>query len=178
MENNPADEGLYIVMLSLHGLVRGEDLELGRDADTGGQIKYVVELAKKLSLDSRVSRVDLLTRQIFSPKVDEIYRHPVEKISDNAFIIRIPCGPKRYLRKEVLWPYLDSFSDQADQHIYRVGKLPDIIHGHYADAGYVGGQIARLLGIPFVFTGHSLGRVKKSATFGKRGGDSENRVLL
>lgn len=161
MENNPADEGLYIVMLSLHGLVRGEDLELGRDADTGGQIKYVVELAKKLSLDSRVSRVDLLTRQIFSPKVDEIYRHPVEKISDNAFIIRIPCGPKRYLRKEVLWPYLDSFSDQAVQHIYRVGKLPDIIHGHYADAGYVGGQIARLLGIPFVFTGHSLGRVKK-----------------
>lgn len=162
MENKPGDEGLYIVMLSIHGFVRGEDLELGRDADTGGQIKYVVELAKKLSLDSRVSRVDLLTRQIFSKKVDEIYHDPVERIADQAFIIRIPCGPKRYLRKEVLWPYLDSFSDRAVQHIHRVGKLPDVIHGHYADAGYVGGQIARLLGIPFVFTGHSLGRVKKA----------------
>lgn len=38
--------------------------------------------------------------------------------------------------------------------------MPDVIHGHYADAGYGGGQLARLLGIPFVFTGHSLGRVK------------------
>jgi sucrose-phosphate synthase len=39
--------------------------------------------------------------------------------------------------------------------------VPDVIHGHYADAGYGGGQLARLLGIPFVFTGHSLGRVKR-----------------
>jgi sucrose-phosphate synthase len=33
--------------------------------------------------------------------------------------------------------------------------------GHYADAGYVGAQLAKLLGVPFVFTGHSLGRVKR-----------------
>ena len=39
---------LYIVLISVHGLVRGHDLELGRDADTGGQIKYVVELARAL----------------------------------------------------------------------------------------------------------------------------------
>jgi sucrose-phosphate synthase len=161
MRNENKKNGLYIIMLSIHGLVRGKELELGRDADTGGQIKYVVELAKKLSNDSRVSRVDLLTRQIFSKKVDSIYNKSEEKITENAFIIRIPCGPRRYLRKEVLWPYLDSFSDQAVQYIRKIGKLPDLIHGHYADAGYVGGQIARLLGVPFVFTGHSLGRVKK-----------------
>ena len=39
--------------------------------------------------------------------------------------------------------------------------LPDLIHGHYADAGLGGAQLARLLHIPFVFTGHSLGRVKR-----------------
>ena len=33
--------GLYIMSLSVHGLVRGTDLELGRDADTGGQVLYV-----------------------------------------------------------------------------------------------------------------------------------------
>jgi hypothetical protein len=38
--------GLYIQMFSMHGLIRGRDLELGRDADTGGQTKYVVELAR------------------------------------------------------------------------------------------------------------------------------------
>jgi len=30
---------LYIVLISVHGLIRGHDLELGRDADTGGQTK-------------------------------------------------------------------------------------------------------------------------------------------
>nr|CAB3468528.1 unnamed protein product [Digitaria exilis] len=29
---------LYIVLISLHGLIRGENMELGRDSDTGGQI--------------------------------------------------------------------------------------------------------------------------------------------
>ncbi|MGA7990103.1 MAG: HAD family hydrolase, partial [Thermoanaerobaculia bacterium] len=32
---------------------------------------------------------------------------------------------------------------------------------HYADAGYVGTQLSRILGIPLVHTGHSLGRVKR-----------------
>lgn len=29
---------LYLVLISLHGLVRGERMELGRDPDTGGQV--------------------------------------------------------------------------------------------------------------------------------------------
>ncbi len=173
-------DGLYILMLSLHGLVRRDHLELGRDTDTGGQIKYVIELAKKLSQDPRVSRVDLLTRMVIDPKVDPIYSKKVEKIGKNAFIIRIPCGPRRYLRKEVLWPYLDSFSDQAVQYIHTVGRIPDLIHGHYADAGYVGGQISRLLGVPFVFTGHSLGRVKRLRLMenGMKETDIENRYNI
>ncbi len=36
-----------------------------------------------------------------------------------------------------------------------------MIHGHYADAGHVGAQIAGLLGVPLIFTGHSLGREKR-----------------
>jgi sucrose-phosphate synthase len=44
---------------------------------------------------------------------------------------------------------------------FRRNGLPDVIHGHYADAGAAGAQLARLLHIPFVFTGHSLGRVKR-----------------
>ena len=57
-------DGLYIVMLSIHGLVRGENIELGRDVDTGGQVTYVVEQARALAEHSAVARVDLLTRQI------------------------------------------------------------------------------------------------------------------
>jgi sucrose-phosphate synthase len=32
--------------LHLHGLIRSKNLELGRDADTGGQTQYVLELVK------------------------------------------------------------------------------------------------------------------------------------
>ena len=39
---------LYLAHFSIHGLLRGQNPELGRDADTGGQIRYVVELAKEL----------------------------------------------------------------------------------------------------------------------------------
>lgn len=31
-------ERLYVVLISLHGLVRGDRMELGRDSDTGGQV--------------------------------------------------------------------------------------------------------------------------------------------
>lgn len=151
---------LKITLISLHGLIRAEDAELGRDADTGGQIKYAVELAKELAAQPEVRQVELLTRQILDPKVSSDYARVEEPICDNAHIVRIPFGPKRYLRKEALWPYLDLFIDQALVHFRRSG-LPDIIHGHYADAGLAGAQLARLLHIPFIFTGHSLGRVKK-----------------
>lgn len=44
----PAEDKLYLLLISVHGLLRGHNLELGRDADTGGQTKYVVELARAL----------------------------------------------------------------------------------------------------------------------------------
>ena len=151
---------LKISLISLHGLIRARDPELGRDADTGGQIKYVLELAKELATHENVREVELLTRQIIDPKVGEDYAQLEEPISENAKIVRIPFGPKRYLRKESLWPYIEMFVDQVLVHYKRTG-VPHIIHGHYADAGLAGAQLARLLHLPYIFTGHSLGRVKR-----------------
>jgi sucrose-phosphate synthase len=152
---------IRIALISLHGLIRGEDLELGRDEDTGGQIRYVLELARALSEREDIERVDLITRQILDDRVSDDYAQLEEQIADKAFIVRIPFGPKRYLSKTKLWPYMEMFVDQCLNHFQRTRSVPDVIHGHYADAGYGGGQLARLMGIPFVFTGHSLGRVKK-----------------
>lgn len=154
-------KGLKFTLLSLHGLIRGSNLELGRDEDTGGQTRYLVEFSKALSQHPDVERVELITRQIIDPRFSEDYAQLQEKIADKAFIVRIPFGPKRYLYKAKLWPYMEVFVDQCLNYFKRTGNVPDVIHGHYADAGYGGGQLARLLGIPFVFTGHSLGRVKK-----------------
>jgi len=152
--------GLYLILVTVHGLVRGQDMELGQDADTGGQIKYVLELARALAAHDDVERVDVLTRQVIDSKISPDYAEPVEELAPGAQIIRLPCGPRRYLRKEVLWPYLDSLADQALKHIRRVGRIPDVIHAHYADAGYIGRRLCSLLEVPLVFTGHSMGRVK------------------
>ena len=158
--SEPGREGLYLVLISVHGLIRGHHLELGRDADTGGQIQYAVELARALVAHPAVDRVDLLTRQVFDPQVNPDYAEPREEIATGAHIIRLPCGPRRYLRKELLWPHLDTFIDNALQHMRRVGRTPDVIHSHYADSGYVGARLSQLLGVPMIHTGHSLGRVK------------------
>ncbi|HEY9052088.1 MAG TPA: HAD family hydrolase, partial [Gammaproteobacteria bacterium] len=72
------DNGLYILLISVHGLIRGHNLELGSDADTGGQIKYVIELARALAKHPDVGRVDLVTRLVNDPKVDDDYKQPVE----------------------------------------------------------------------------------------------------
>lgn len=156
-----SDSPLYVLMISLHGLIRGYDLELGRDADTGGQITYVVELSRTLAAHPEIGKVDLLTRAVLDPAVSPDYAAPEETLSAGARIIRLPFGPKRYLRKELMWPYLDELVDRCLHFLRQQGRLPDLIHTHYADAGYVGQQLSLLLGIPQVHTGHSLGRTKR-----------------
>jgi sucrose-phosphate synthase len=153
---------LNILMLSVHGLVRGEALELGRDADTGGQVKYVVELARALGEQPQVEQVNLITRLVDDPGVANSYQQPVERLSACAQIIRLPFAPRRYLRKEVLWPHLDQLVDRCLAWLRTQVRLPDVIHSHYADAGYVGEQLSLLLGIPLIHTAHSLGREKRS----------------
>ena len=152
---------LYIVLISVHGLIRGHDLELGRDADTGGQTKYVVELARALGERDDVEKVVLLTRRVIDSQVSPDYAKPVEQLSEKANIVRIECGEQKYLSKETLWDALENFSDNSLSWLKSHGRIPDVIHSHYADAGYVGSRLSHQLGVPLVHTGHSLGRSKR-----------------
>lgn len=146
-----------------------------------------MELAKALAKMPGVYRVDLFTRQIASPEVDWSYGEPAEMLntgpedgddtdhgeSSGAYIIRIPFGPRdKYLRKELLWPYIQEFVDGALAHIINMSKAlgeqigggqpvwPHVIHGHYADAGDSAALLSGALNVPMVLTGHSLGRNK------------------
>jgi sucrose-phosphate synthase len=150
-----------ICLLSIHGLIRARDLELGRDADTGGQTKYVVDLARALTRHPRVGEVLLVTRLIRDRSVGPDYAREEESLADGARIIRIPCGPDEYIAKEQLWDHLDSFADNLNDWLQDQPNLPNVVHSHYADAGYVGVRLASLLGVPLVHTGHSLGRDKR-----------------
>uniref|UniRef100_A0A6N2KS43 Sucrose-phosphate synthase n=1 Tax=Salix viminalis TaxID=40686 RepID=A0A6N2KS43_SALVM len=151
-------------------------MELGRDSDTGGQVKYVVELARALGTMPGVYRVDLLTRQVSAPDVDWSYGEPTEMLnlissenstgelgeSSGSYIIRIPFGPKdKYIRKELLWPYIPEFMSKFGEQIGGGNPVwPVAIHGHYADAGDSAALLSGALNVPLVFTGHSLGRDK------------------
>lgn len=156
------EKQLYIQMFSIHGLVREKNMEMGRDADTGGQVQYVVELARHLSQREDVALVDLFTRLVSDKTVSSDYAEPVKQVNDKFRIVRIQCGGKKYMRKELLWPHLDEYVDKTIQFIKSENRIPDIVHGHYADAGYVASQLAQLFNINFIFTGHSLGRSKKA----------------
>ncbi|HPA71847.1 MAG TPA: HAD-IIB family hydrolase [Spirochaetota bacterium] len=153
-------KGLYIQMFSIHGLVRAENMEMGRDADTGGQIKYVVELGRHLSRHPAVARVDLFTRLISDRIVSGDYSVAEDPVEEKFRIVRVQCGGKKYMRKELLWPHLDEYIDKTIKFIKRGGMIPDVVHGHYADAGYVAMHLSSFFGVPLVFTGHSLGRSK------------------
>ena len=151
---------MYLLHLHLHGLFRAHNLELGRDADTGGQTLYVLELAKALAGQEDVERVEVVTRLIEDRRVSSDYSRREETICPDAQIVRLPFGPRRYLRKELLWPHLDELADELVRHVCRRGRRPHWLHAHYADAGYVGALVSRRLEIPLLFTGHSLGREK------------------
>ncbi|HEU5292291.1 MAG TPA: glycosyltransferase, partial [Cyclobacteriaceae bacterium] len=152
----------YIQLFSPHGLIRHKDPEIGRNKDTGGQVKYVVELLQNLSLHPKVRKVDLFTRRISDKKYSSDYEQEIEKVSERARIVRISCGGGLYRQKETLWDYLDEFIDRTIRFIEAEDDLPDIVHGHYADGNYIAGQLSEVFGIPFIATGHSLGRSKKS----------------
>lgn len=176
----PEPEKLYIVLVSIHGLIRGHDLELGRDADTGGQTKYVVELARALGELPGVARVDLLTRRLVDDLVSSDYSHQIEPLSKKSRIVRVDCADNIYIPKEDLWDHLDSFADNALYWLQEQDMVPSVIHSHYADAGYVATRLVHQMGIPLVHTGHSLGRSKRKRLLasGLKGDEIEGRYNM
>ena len=73
--------GIRLLHLHLHGLFRSHELELGRDADTGGQTLYVLELVRSLAQRAEVEQVDVVTRLIQDRRVDLDYSQRVEAIA-------------------------------------------------------------------------------------------------
>lgn len=135
-----------ILMLSLHGYV-GAEPEFGKP-DTGGQVVYVLELAKRFSRLGHY--VDLMTRRFEDqPEFDQINEH--------LRVWRIPFGGDEFIRKEDMHDYLGDFVTNALMNIRDRGRQYNVVYSHYWDAGWAGQKIAEELVIPHVHTPHSLG---------------------
>ena len=160
--NPKPDAGLKrIAHLSTHGYVDPIP-HLGR-TDTGGQVVYVLELAKALS--SLGIDVDIYTRWFDTERksIDPLPDHP------GVRVIRIPAGPWEFLPKEQIYDVLPELADNMVGFIRDNDLQYDLYHGHYVDAGDVTLDVAKTMDRPAFFTAHSIGAWKRE----QMGGDPE-----
>lgn len=139
-----------IALVSTHGYVAPVP-PLGA-ADTGGQVVYVLELAKKLALLGH--QVDVWTRQ-FESQPD------TEHVADRVRILRVPCGGPGFLPKEYLHRSLGEWSEAALERMRREELRYIFVNSHYWDAGVAGQKLCAELGVPHLHTPHSLGAWKQ-----------------
>ncbi len=120
--------------------------------DNGGQNVYVAQVAK--ALVAMGYAVDVFTRRD-DPELEEVH------LWENGIrIIHVPAGPPRYVHKEEMLPYMQTFTRFMIDFIARDGGY-DLIHANFWMSGLVATAIKRELGIPFVITFHALGRVRR-----------------
>jgi mannosylfructose-phosphate synthase len=136
-----------LLVMSLHGYVAAEP-PLGKP-DTGGQVVFVLELAKQFA--ELGYRVDVVTRRFEG-------QHEIDRISDRLRIRRVPFGGRDFVRKEDMHDHLDEF---VKRFLADVRRPYQVVLSHYWDAGWAGQAIADELGIPHIHTPHSLGAWKR-----------------
>lgn len=151
-----------IAMVSTHGYVAARP-PLGA-ADTGGQVVYVLELAKHLARSGY--EVDIWTRR-FEDQAQ------VEPVADRVRIIRVPCGGVKFLPKEYLYESLEEWHEHAMRLVRRCGLQYQFINSHYWDAAVAGQRLAENLHAPHVHTPHSLGIWKRRLMEADCAGDPE-----
>lgn len=137
-------------MISTHGYVAAKP-PLGA-ADTGGQVVYVLELAKKLA--QLGYDVDVWTRRFDQqPQQDEV--------DARVRVLRMPCGGPDFISKEYLHEHLMEWCEHALRYIRKHELKYEFINSHYWDAGVAGQRLSEALDVPHVHTPHSLGIWKK-----------------
>ena len=134
--------------------------------DFGGQLVYVKSVALAMAeagLEEAGHQVDILTRRIVDDAWPE-FSDPFDAYrgAPNVRIVRLLAGPDAFLRKELLWPHLvrDWVPAILDHYDDEDAGLPDAFTAHYGDGGLCGALIEDETGVPFAFTGHSLGAQK------------------
>ena len=154
---------MHIMSLALGGCIKGPPVDYGLTEDTGGHIAYILGEMAALARHPTVESAEIVTRLFEDPELGPAYAKPVEVLSSGVTVTRIDSGNRRYLAKEALAHDRDAFVRALIAELRNRPRLPDLIHAHFADAADVACQIRAELGIPFVYTAHSLAIDKRDA---------------
>lgn len=140
----------YLCLISTHGYVAAQP-QLGQP-DTGGQVVYVLEVAR--ALRQHGYKVDVVTRRFNGqPEVDEI--------DAGLRVLRIPFGGEAFIVKEDFHDIVEEGIVNFLRKIEEDDLRYDLISSHYWDAGVIAQAVAEKLDIPHVHTPHSLGAWKQ-----------------
>ena len=159
----PRGLSLHIVSLALGGCLKAEPVRYGLTEDTGGHITYILGEMEALSRREDVRFAEIITRRFDSRRLGIVHQQAEEWINPKLVITRIDSGNSEYLAKEALRADREAFTDALIGEFRQRERLPDVIHAHFADAADVAIKVEEELGIPFVYTAHSLGLDKRSA---------------
>lgn len=118
--------------------------------DSGGQNVYVGELACQLALAGY--EVDIFTR------CDNNRLPIVVQWAAGVRIIHIEAGPKVFIEKEQLLPYMNEFTSRAARY-FQDGSY-DLIHANFFMSALVAADIKQMFHVPFVVTFHALGAIR------------------
>jgi mannosylfructose-phosphate synthase len=136
-----------IVMVSTHGY--WSDPPPAGAADTGGQTLYVLQISKEWA---RAGREVMILVRWFAPHAR------VEQLEPRLWLVRVPAGGDRFVRKEDLHALVPELAEYATAVAARFGA--QAVMGHYADGMVVAAEIATRLGLPLVAMPHSLALTK------------------
>jgi len=131
-----------VVMITPHGDPLGR---IG-EPDIGGQCIYIRELSS--ALVAQGTRVLAFTRDRWDGKASR------EQIAPGAEVIRIRCGPKGFLPKEKIYPYLSEFAGCLSSYL----DGSEVISSHFWDGGFVASVLQPTK--QWIHTSHSLGKRK------------------
>ena len=154
---------MEIMALALGGCLRREP-KYGLTEDTGGHITYILGAMRALVEQPGITRGEIVTRLFDAPHLGTVHAEQREEVCPGLTIVRIDSGDRRYLSKEDLAADRAAFTAALISELQARERLPDLIHAHFADAADVASQVREALGIPFVYTPHSLGIDKARAT--------------
>lgn len=137
--------------------------------DSGGQNIYVAHVARQLA--QLGYQVDIFTRADSPDQPDIVPWLP------SINIVHVPVGPRCFVPKEKLLPYMKEFARFVVRHARQEAIPYDIVHANFFMSGVVAQHVYRALGIPFVITFHALGLVRRRAQ-GQADGFPDTRFAI
>ena len=102
---------MFVCHVALQGCLTLREVPYGITADTGGHIKYLLELARSSVADPHVERIDLVTRGFDDPQLGPDFAAALSEREGKINLVRLDDGEKAYLSKEDLYRRHDQLGD-------------------------------------------------------------------